>query len=561
MLTSVAAAAAVAVIASGGYAATQLGSDSGGNGQVATTPSTHEDLYGPLTKANVMADNDTLLPSGGSWPAGDVTPGDGQADANPCQQSSFEGLGADQVFVGTWWTEAISLSQSVAQFPNAADASRAADDVRGWLADCSMPDAEAYTSDEPVAVDTTDGVTADRITSRWTYPGEVAGEAYTDHEMNTVVLVTGNRISVVTVEAPAGTEGMTDALETMAANAAVRLVAEDGASGAPGGTDIAWPTRIPDSIDLAHGYPETNGDGSPVEVTDEAGLDDFQLCGTPAWVTAGSVDLRGARWEAEAESARVRTLALFTDDAAASQAVEQVAGAVADCPETSSDGGASSSVNEAFSSDLGDEAYAFTTRFGSDGQLSPGLEVYQFVRVGNAVLATYDYSEAGFSQDAVRKTEYDDADAIVATLRDAFGAGGEPGSVDLTGDGFGPLVLGEPAEGVDAEVVEGDLPTRGCVPVTFQVDGEKRILTSVSTELGVAVIFLGDGDRTPEGVGVGSTREEVMAAYPEAEYAAVHNVLTARPAGHDDRHWEFFLDADDVVTEADLMLDAQDCVG
>lgn len=231
VLSSVDGAAAVLLIAGGGYAATQFADGTQRTDDAAprvadrtTAPSPQ--VFGPLSAANVMSDSDTQLPSGDSWPAGQVTAGDGQATVNICQQDSWSGLGAEQVFVGTWSTEALFLSQAVLQFPDAAAARDAAAQVKGWLADCSPSFSEGYTAGQPVAVDAVEGVSAERITAQWTYTGEEGGEAYADHEQVTAVLVTGNRLAVITQEVPTGTDGAVEALDSMVPAAAIGLLSE-----------------------------------------------------------------------------------------------------------------------------------------------------------------------------------------------------------------------------------------------------------------------------------------------------------------------------------------------
>ncbi|WP_110206377.1 hypothetical protein [Nocardioides daejeonensis] len=560
-MASVASVAAVAVIATGGYAVTQLGGDDDTSSQIANRPTANRELYGSLTMANLMTDDDTLLPDGSSWPEGLRAEGDGQAVANMCQQESYTGLGATTVFVGQWNSEALYLSQAVAQFKDADAAQQAATTIKGWLADCTPDElSRDYRAEEPKSIQVADGVVADTVVSTWTYTGEEGGEVYADHLMVTGVLLTGNRLSVITHEMPAAQQDPASAVERMLPIAAGRLVTEAPEQSPPaqGGVGV-----LPDSIDLAQGYPRTNGDGSPVEVaskiTEQSGVMAFDLCRSPAWDPSEALDLRGVTYTGEAEDLRSRALALYPDEAAAEAAITRIHEAVDACAEEGAgDGGVTTLVHAPTQVRAGDSGFGFTTRYRTEEQgLDPGLTTYQFARVGNLVLVAMEYGEGGFQLEQQVQQLDEATEPIVEEMRAAL----NPTAATLDADGYGPLVLGQPAPKTGAEIVEGKLVREGCGPVVWELPAGERVSTSVSANLGVAVIFLGPDQRTPEGVGLGSTRAEVLAAYPDATYSKEHNAYAVSPEGQADRRWEFFLDADDTVTEADLQLNNQDCVG
>ena len=90
---------------------------------------------------------------------------------------------------------------------------------------------------------------------------------------------------------------------------------------------------------------------------------------------------------------------------------------------------------------------------------------------------------------------------------------------------------------------------------TFEAPG-----VSGGLERGAGVVYLemtADA-ATPEQVQVGSTYDEVRAAYPGA--AGDDAFLTATPAGHDDRYYRFDLDLDGRVSWIVLVSLRQHCV-
>lgn len=562
-LASVASAAAVAVIATGGYAATQFGRDGDTGSQIAHQPTANGELYGPLTLDNLMTDADTVLPNGDSWPAGSRSEGEGHSAANVCQpeDSGFAGLsGATDVVSSQWYAEALFLSQVAVQFSDTATAKEAATTVEGWLTECTPGELSAdYRARAPQRLQVADGVVGELVTSTWTYTGETGGEGYADRLMVTAVLRTGNRISVLTHELPASQKDPEAPIRAMLAAAAARLTSEapEHSPPAPGGIEV-----LPDSIDITAGFPRTTGSGSPVKVTgntDVDGLVPFDLCRQPAWDPGTAIDRRAVTYTGEGEDSRVRTLTLYADEADAEAAVTRIREAVAACAEESADdGGITTLVHAPTDVALGDSSFGFTTRYRVRNQgFSQALSVYEFVRVDSMVLAAMDGGDGGNQVEQFVGQLEQSTTPIIDQMRAALA----PASVALTTAGYGPLVLGKPAPTRGAELVEGRLVDQGCGQVVWELPAGERVTTAVSADLGVAVIFLGSEQRTPEGIGLGSTREELLAAYPDATYSKEHNAYLVTPEGQPDRHWEFFLDLDDAVTEADLQLNNQDCVG
>ena len=150
-----------------------------------------------------------------------------------------------------------------------------------------------------------------------------------------------------------------------------------------------WLTSVPARFPLAAGYPETNGDRTPVKVNEVGGSLPLQLCGREVATDAGLRDAAQAAYTAP-EDARSRDLVLYQSGEAAARALATVRSTVEGCTEETV--GATAQVRKEYPSDAGDESFAWTERYRTDGAFDTELTVYQVARVGNALLlvTTYD---------------------------------------------------------------------------------------------------------------------------------------------------------------------------
>jgi len=168
----------------------------------------------------------------------------------------------------------------------------------------------------------------------------------------------------------------------------------------PAGPLAAFP------LDL--GYAEENGDdGSPVLVTDQPGLHRLDYCGRLAWdPRAGTTDLIGVEFRGEAEWARGRTLVRYPTVEAATAVIESARAAVEACHEEpledDYDYVAVHTVQDGLR--LGDQSLGWTDTGGfrqdDEIQFDTGLTVYHLVRVGRAVLGSYEYGEGNSGPDS-----------------------------------------------------------------------------------------------------------------------------------------------------------------
>ena len=121
----------------------------------------------------------------------------------------------------------------------------------------------------------------------------------------------------------------------------------------------------------------------------------------------GTTDVIGVEFRGEAEWFRGRTLVLYPDESAATAAVDRVDDGITSCPRDDGDdyGWAE---HTGISDDAGDQSYGWIDRWWTtelDG-FDTGLTIYHVVRVGRAVLFTYEYGE-GNGSEQTRRSAFD----------------------------------------------------------------------------------------------------------------------------------------------------------
>lgn len=168
----------------------------------------------------------------------------------------------------------------------------------------------------------------------------------------------------------------------------------------------AAPTGPLAGFPLDLGYDQENGDDhSPVEVTDQPGLHRLDYCARLTWdPRAGTTDLIGVEFRGEAEWSRGRTLVRYPTVQAATASVEAARDTLVGCPEepVGDDYFSSHTIDDDIS--LGDQSLVWTDtggyRQGGELQFDTGLTVYHLVRVGRAVLGSYEYGEGNGSEES-----------------------------------------------------------------------------------------------------------------------------------------------------------------
>lgn len=421
-LTSMAAVAAVAVIAGSGFWLGQGDPESApgpaGDPSSDSSPSrTTADPAWTLTRANLLRDGDTSHDGSGSWTGLDTFGGDGQSTANPCQQKRFAGLGAETIFQRNWMLEAESLNQVVAEFPTTDQAEAAYQEVSDWLADCSPPFSDGYRAEDlPAVTVPVDGESA-VVESSWRVDGEEGGEAYRDHRMFTGLVVTGDRLTMLTHLLPQSDDGWgggDSPVEQMLPTAAERLVSRGGSApdaspdtdGATGDGSDPDGTAIPDAFPLADGWPGEDlvEPGSPGLSGPNRTLAPIELsaCGETV-PDLGHRDRLVATWE-NPEDVRTRELMTFASAQEAGTYLAHLRVLYADCPrEQGGDG--YTSVRSVQPTTAGEESVALVTAQQFQGAPAPGLRIVHAVRVGSAVLLDATATEGGASGDVAAEVD------------------------------------------------------------------------------------------------------------------------------------------------------------
>lgn len=295
----------------------------------------------------------------------------------------------------------------------------------------------------------------------------------------------------------------TDQRSTVVDPAPTTSLSEDTVtSRAPLPSELVTAT-IPDDFPLAVGLPDTNEDGSSVEVVETSRIEAF-TCGEPLAISDGATDLAEARFS-QPEDTRYRGLAVFPSDAAARTHLDAVRAAHRACAEDSP----GQLWTEQPSSFVADDSSVFTVLYSAFGPEEPfapsvGLSVEEVVRVGNALLTISHSSEGGGSDDAAskgaRRTAQEAAE-VVAELRAVFGDA-EPG-----GGAPEPTLLGVAA-----------LPDRDRLgawaedpndAITFAC-GSSSLFADLQAEGSVAVRYAASGTDDEGGPTIGRVRTAVL---------------------------------------------------
>jgi hypothetical protein len=183
-----------------------------------------------------------------------------------------------------------------------------------------------------------------------------------------------------------------------------RLAATPGAdtSSSPTPTAAPEPPRTLESFPLSLGYDATNGDdGSPVTVTDRPATTTFEECGHEVWDPGSGVETAGVEFRGEAEWYRGRTLVLHPTADAAATAVDASLAAIEACPrDRESDAGHTAHTLVDYR--VGEQSFGWIDRYWSADAngFDTGLTVYHVVRVGRAVLLSYEYGEGNGTDDS-----------------------------------------------------------------------------------------------------------------------------------------------------------------
>lgn len=206
---------------------------------------------------------------------------------------------------------------------------------------------------------------------------------------------------------------------------------------------VDWVTTIPADFDLG-ALPEEAS--FAFDVRNAGAVDDISLCGVTAFATEdGATDTAGATWaEPDSDGAQARTLALYADADAATNALAGLRQGVLDCPREEREGNLDPFINDVVDVTVpgADEAFAFTNQVeGAD--LIYDLTAYTVARVGNALYLVDSHSTAGGEQ-AIGMFDFlvDNSAPVLDQMCvfSANGCGGDVEAEDPIGEGAVPAI-------------------------------------------------------------------------------------------------------------------------
>ena len=109
-------------------------------------------------------------------------------------------------------------------------------------------------------------------------------------------------------------------------------------------------------------------------------------------------------------------------------------------------------------------------------------------------------------------------------------------------------------------IADGPLP-EPCGYYRFRTSPPGSTDVLVSVRLGIVLIDPRDGVHTPEGVGTGSSRADLQAAYPNVRFDGSGTVASTSVPGSPNSLYRFDLDSNDTVSHVLIQTTNGDCAG
>jgi len=301
----------------------------------------------------------------------------------------------------------------------------------------------------------------------------------------------------------------------------------------PTAPSSATVTTVPAGFPLTDGMPARDGaTGKPLEAGPLT-TEEEKACGNVVWSAQRPIPTVGGasvEYHDESEGGLSRSLALYADAEDAQKALRSIDLALTTCRTV--DGG-SGAVEVLSSATATDPTEIWLVRWtGKKGHPTGEGTVGSVTRVGNALLLdSATFLSAGSDEIVKQETNRlaDRSAAVVASMcvfssepcavaHDTSGSSASPDSSRPAADVLGPTGYDQLTIGMsyDDALATGDIETaavdggRG-----LQVVGHPDAGLCLSRKDGLMAIFLGKGMQTPEGIKLGSTADDLIAAYPD----------------------------------------------
>ena len=375
-----------------------------------------------LSAADLMTDAETEYtapdePDGADWHATDTLEDDEITRFSPCVEAPLSSLGASAVLQRAFGMRGPDgraapdnwMTETIAEFDDEAAAREAYDAVAHQVVGCQgiYPGEETFSLSGPTTVDPgVDGEAEVYLTMHRPVPEEVEPSGEFGYFMETGLVVTGDRLSVITSVVVGMDYNFMDGtpVERMIPAAAELLLPGGDAppatasETAPSATETSstdrpdegtGATAIPDGFPLASYPGEPPSRGPDTEIAgpgpDVAGVNPENLCGVGNGILSyqpRGTDRLGYS-VSEPEGYDGRTLLAFPTAQDAIDEIELLREQLASCDRDRLEGTSEDRVWRTFEADTGYDAVTFGYTY--DGP--PGGALYTVVRVGNGVLA------------------------------------------------------------------------------------------------------------------------------------------------------------------------------
>lgn len=546
----------------------------------------------PLSEADLLTEADVKADAGRglSWTMNYSGVGETQAAFSPCAHPIVD-LGATAVFQRDFVLTADEggdgtdnrLDESIATFDSPKEAQQAADTLKKWYDECEPPGAatsgpDAYRADTWRSVDVGADGTGEWMVSQYGPATASPGTSFDASPddgwfLDTGIVVQGDRVAIVTRMILGQDYDFLPEDDSPTANllplAADRL-RPDSVDQAAGDLSAA---NLPTSDDAVF----FSGSDWVEDTTTHGAGDAPNLCLTHALTDLGAADTWRRDFKAEPELAPgaddylVATVSEFASSDQASEAAATLIGDADQCDQHLSD--AEPGTFELFGNvpveGVADRAQVITASWATP-EVKDARTILQtgIAQRDNRLLVL---TQVYIGQDYPIDAEHPDGTVATTLINAAPRITGEPvvpptadGSgetLQLTPEGYGDLTLGATTrEARRAQVIGGVNPPTGgsCGTFIYADLIEQGIGGYLSTDGRVVQINAPGQVKTPEGIGVNSTLDEVRAAYPQLQEtdSGLYSVV---PDGYTDREYVFTIRGGQVV-EMGLSLDTNACV-